>query len=264
MATINIVVKLGWILERLARELSNNIPGVEINRTGWPPNSLGEHAITYFMPAHNVRHLPARVEKRGLFVGFFTHGDERARLYHDRFDSCVAMNRQQERLLRELGAKHVTRIRPGTEPPARPVAFGVCGRVYGKKRKGEFLVRDAVAAGFDFRACTSEQGRPPPCRITHPVERRAEFYESIDYLVVTSLDEGGPMPVLEAIAHGVPVIAPDVGWCWEFPVIRYERGSWESLRAVLEALTRPPTWEEWWKRHDRLFAQLGGPEILTR
>src|SRR5690606_27066137 len=83
-----------------------------------------------------------------------------------------------------------------------------------------------------------------------------EFYDSIDYLVVTSLEEGGPIPVIEAISRGVPVIAPDVGWCWEFPVIRYERGSWPWLFSVLSALTNPPTWQEWAEEHSRLFSQI--------
>lgn len=95
-----------------------------------------------------------------------------------------------------------------------------------------------------------------PCATPYTIATRAAFYAAIDYLVVTSTEEGGPMPVLEAIARGVPVIAPNVGWCWEFPVLRYAVGEYEALRQVLEQLTAPPSWEHWGHAHARLFASL--------
>lgn len=266
--SVNCVVKTGWILERCARELAERLPDVVLNETGWPPTAPSTTALTYFMPEKDIRHMPGPVP--GLKVGFFTHDPARTRLYAQRFDACVAMNRAVAGRLEKLGARNVRLIRPGTEPPDRPIRFGVCGRVYGKGRKGAHLVAAAVAEGYWFQACSEPlPGKLPPCRITHDVRDRGErsrFYRDIDYLVVTSLEEGGPMPVLEAIAHGKGVIAPDVGWCWDVPeglglqrgalCIQYERGSWESLRGVLEALTRPPSWEAWAEQHRALFAEL--------
>ena len=224
MLSVNVVCKGGWILERLARELADHIPGVTLNASGWPPQSATSHALTYCLPAKDIRHFPS--PPTGILVGYFTHGKDRARVYAERFDACLAMNTGMAAYLRTLGARGVQVIRPGTDPVEHQVRFGVCGRVYGKGRKGAYLVRAAVLAGYDFRACTDPNTREAaPCRITHSIAERSAFYGSIDYLVVTSTDEGGPMPVLEAIAHGVPVIAPNVGWCWEFPVIRYEHGS---------------------------------------
>ena len=52
-------------------------------------------------------------------------------------------------------------------------------------------------------------------------DRLIEAYKSTDYVLVTSTVEGGPLCVVEAIAMGKPVIAPDTGWCWEFPCIKY-------------------------------------------
>ncbi len=46
-------------------------------------------------------------------------------------------------------------------------------------------------------------------------------YDWCDYLIVLSTLEGGPRPVQEALARCKPVIAPDVGFCWEYPVLRY-------------------------------------------
>ncbi len=254
---VNIVVKGEWILERLAREIAAHIPGVDINASGWPPSAVTDHDVTYCLPAKNIRHFPK--EPKGIRVGFFTHGDDRTRMFWQRFHVCLAMNQRMGGLLREFGAPRVQVIRPGTEPPSRPMVFGVCARTIGSERtrKGLDLVEAAVGAGFDVRACTPDPQDVWPCPVSHHTKDRAAFYQSIDYLIVTSSDEGGPMVVPEAIAAGVPVIAPDVGWCWEFPVIRYDR-NWRALRKVLTGLTRPPTWHEWTEAHRALFADLEG------
>ena len=69
------------------------------------------------------------------------------------------------------------------------------------------------------------------------------FYNSIDYLLVTGKIEGGPMPVKEAIARGVPVIAPDVGWSWDHPVLEYSTP--EQLLWMLKRLA-PYSLEDAW------------------
>ncbi len=43
------------------------------------------------------------------------------------------------------------------------------------------------------------------------VENMAPFYQGLDLYLNTSLHEGIPMGVLEAMAHGLPVVAPNVG-----------------------------------------------------
>ena len=43
------------------------------------------------------------------------------------------------------------------------------------------------------------------------VENMPPFYRSLDLYLNTSVHEGIPMSILEAMAHGLPVVAPDVG-----------------------------------------------------
>jgi hypothetical protein len=66
-----------------------------------------------------------------------------------------------------------------------------------------------------------------------------KFYESIDLLICTSLTEGGPLPVFEAIACGVPVISTDVGLVketgiWKFETVVQAVGLINHLKAESE------------------------------
>src|SRR5690606_4242852 len=165
-------------------------------------------------------------------------------------------------LLRHAGAKDVRVFRPGTDaPPHRPIVCGVCARsVEGSKpknRKGLDLIAEAVRQGFTFVGCSPDPQHVWPCPITQHASERAAFYASIDYRVVASRDEGGPMVVPEAIAHGVPVIAPKgIGWCDEFPAYRYDGANAASLCALLTRLTVVPSWQQWVEDHRQLFREL--------
>lgn len=255
---VNVVAKLGWILERLAVELHPNTIngcGPAVLQHAKPDRLVDAEAdINYYLPARDFAKFPCP----GKAVGLYTHGQTGFDLI-PKFAACVTMNQALAEQLRIAGAKKVVTIRPGTEAPTRNPVFGVLGRVYGKRRKGADLVVKAVQDGFDFRACTdfAPGGRKQsPCPVTHGIEARDAFLDSIDYLVVTSTEEGGPMPVIEALARHVPVIAPEVGWCWEFPVIKYRVGSYASLRKVLRGLSRPPSWKAWRAQHEALWATL--------
>lgn len=249
---VNIVTESkekAWILRRMAEELVQ-LPDVTI---GEPQGADVQMYINYAL--FNENHP-------GLKIAYFTHleaeGIYRKRLFKVmlKCDVAVLMNGKLYSLALKSGKERAWIIPPGTEfKPSKPLVFGVVGRTYPTGRKGERLVQKMVEAGFDVRAW----GHGWPCTILGSgVEDIARFYESIDYLVVLSNNEGGPVPVLEAIALKVPVIAPDVGFCWDHPVIRYTRGSWESLNEVLTKLARPRTWEDWREDHRKLFAEIGG------
>lgn len=76
------------------------------------------------------------------------------------------------------------------------------------------------------------------------------------------------MCVLEALASGCPVIAPEIGWVPQFPHLSYKTGDIADLRRVLtecveqkQALRRhvvPYSWDAWASKHHALFVRLLG------
>jgi len=126
-----------------------------------------------------------------------------------------------------------------TEPPdeltaeRRPTAhvtFGFAGRLYGPK--GALVMVEALAraratvpiirlritgAGPEerrLRAQARDLGVADACdhpaAYAEPVERTA-FMRGLDVFILPSLSEGTPNGIVEAMAHGVPVISTDVG-----------------------------------------------------
>ena len=96
---------------------------------------------------------------------------------------------------------------------SRSYRLGVCGREYASGRKRFDIIKQlALIPGIEI---VVTGGRVP-------TEHMPAWYDSIAALVVLSTNEGGPLPVIEAFARHKPVIAPDVGFCWEWPVLRYK------------------------------------------
>ena len=62
-----------------------------------------------------------------------------------------------------------------------------------------------------------------------------QVYEQIDYLLIPSLWEGGPMAAIEAMYCGVPIISADVGWVKEISYSHlFEPGNYDGLIQILK------------------------------
>jgi glycosyltransferase involved in cell wall biosynthesis len=61
------------------------------------------------------------------------------------------------------------------------------------------------------------------------------FYDKLDYYLICSIFEGGPMGLLEALATGLPIISSEVGWVPEFKRIAhlYPAGCVDALAVIL-------------------------------
>ena len=252
----------GWILEKLAREIAERLPYVTYDL--YPD---GAADIQYYMTYGCWQQRVSPVE-----VALFTHKEqvpEAAAKFDDvarRMDFCVAQSKATATILRELGLANVQTISPGVDLERfQPrVRIGVVGRTYHTGRKGEALVASVMdIPGIEW--CFTGEGWPAPAR---PVaeEDLPAFYRSLDYVLVPSLIEGGPMCVLEALACGCPVIGAPVGWVPQFPHIGFKHGDAADLRRVLVAVVEDKlalrrtvegyTWASWAQAHHELFKKL--------
>ena len=258
---IDIIVDGAWILRRMAQELEKSVPEATIPHVTRRVEMLAKRQTGDALYYMNYVWYDEDIEKPSAV--YFTH----YRGNHAQFDKVwkkaaalsdiqICISERTADLVRSQGGKSVHVIKPGVDKSLyrTDITFGVCGAVK-DDRKGEWLVEQMMDAGYRVKAW----GTGWPCEtVSDDFADLPNFYRSIDYLVVTSTLEGGPVPVIEAIGMGVPVIAPDVGWCWEYPTIHYAVGRWESLNEVLTQLTHPPTWEEWGEQHRRVLGELKG------
>ena len=144
----------------------------------------------------------------------------------ERADLCVCMN---EKYTEHLDPAKTVQVHPGWprifECP-EPVRFLV-STSHTTERKGLASLSELRAIPGSLWTVTGGE---------YAFEELPALYDATDYLAVLSTLEGGPMPVLEALARHKPVIAPDVGYCWEWPVIRYT--DLEDLIGIVTRLCR--------------------------
>jgi glycosyltransferase involved in cell wall biosynthesis len=247
----------GWILERLGRRLASKLPyaAFTINQ---PDRGIGE-GIAYYMNYALFQGPTSLID-----VGFFTHlEDSHDFLGRARDMNCVCMSKKYADWLREQGVKHVTHIPMGFDYyryRARLV-LGVIGKL-DHPRKGWHLVERVRE--LPFVEVVTTEGQIDDEQLRH-------VYQSTDYVLIPATVEGGPMSLLEGLAMGKPVIAPeDVGMVPEFGetpnLRRYRTGDFESLAEVLRdcyaektsatRLVVDRTWDRWAEDHHKLFKRL--------
>lgn len=239
-----------WILKRVAESI--RIPGTSVGSTPDPSADVNFYVSYQGFGPHlpgtlNVpwmTHLPAEVDDGGWRRSKFRDCAHRA-------DYCIAMSRNTARHC----PRGKTAVWGGAVDPRfiKPtITLGVSAKISRRKCPERIEALQAIR-GVDVQVSGG----------TLPLDQLADWFRGLDYLVVTSDTEGGPYSVLEAIAAGVPVIAPDVGWCWDYPVIRYD-GTTEGLVRTVKALRPDP--DPWGKASvelEQIFTDmLAGKPIL--
>jgi GT2 family glycosyltransferase len=266
--------KPGWIMHRKGEEIQKHLGAdhVRINED-W-----ADADIHYYINYGYFRAKPAK----GLTVANFTHYDadhlaekfiETARVV----DHCVAVSRATADILRDFGIpdEKITEIVVGADIHFEPkLTVGVVGRVYPGGRKGDDIVAALLSdpeVTAKVRIVASKEGWGVP---VWNLPDQADFYRAIDYMLVPSRIEGGPVPFMEALACGTMSIAPEIGVIPQFPHVSYPVGDVAALKGVLLRLAeqhmaqrqflyasmRGINWTGWATEHEKLFLRLLWPK----
>lgn len=154
------------------------------------------------------------------------------------FQKIVAVSEGMRITLNEMlgfPARKLVVIANGTEIPgcikadngSHPFTIGSAGRLFPVKDYSLFvdIAAEVNKHAKDVRFTLAGEG-PEHAKLLEQIRRyglqdgfclegfvedMSEFYAELDLYINTSLHEGSPMSVLEAMAHGLPVIAPKEG-----------------------------------------------------
>lgn len=264
--TVNIVaLKDGWILEEIAKNLSQKLDFVE-----WTEKPTGRARITYY-----INYAQARDKRLTDFeCSLFTHLEERVEPLIQKWwdvasetDVAVCMSELYAKMLKKRRVNTIV-IPPGVDIETytlKPIRIGIVGRAKGTGRKGEELLRAVMDIDGIEWLFTGSSDWPGKASYL-PANKMPEFYRSLDYVLIPSFYEGGPMCAIEALSTGVPIIAPPVGWVPELPHIPFKLGNAHSLRKVLQHIVDERTklrqsvlnrtWDNFSLQHSLLFNEL--------
>jgi len=260
--------KPGWIMHRMAEEIAKRLPNTVIN-ADYPDAN-----VHYYINYGYFNTKPVN----GIVVANFTHYDpdklnDKWESVAQAVDHCVAISNHTKSSVKEFNIpdEKITVIPTGADKGFKPkLTIGLVGRIYDGGRKGEKLVQSILAdiklmENMQIVSTSDTWGVP-----TWSFDSMADFYRSIDYLLVPALYEGGPVPFMEALACGTMSIAPAIGVIPDFPHIEYKWGDIESLKSVItnlksEFLERKQrvshtiesyNWDYWALKHIALFHKL--------
>ena len=150
-------------------------------------------------------------------------------------------------------------VEPQTPSTSRPEVLGLLGMRWATKRH-EVIKAAAALAGVPVVDWTRDPADLTPA--TRPLD---EFYGQVGVYVNGSYCDAGPMPALDALARGIPVVTTPDGsvpmYLREGVHGTYTDGTVEDMaRAIDRALHLPqfeppnmPTLDDWLARHAEIY-----------
>lgn len=257
--------KSGWILHRMALELQSKLKNVYINEDV-------DANIHYYI---NYGYYQQPME--GIAIGNFTHYDPQ--VHNNKFiqvamdaDHCISISEETSKCLKnfDIDPEKISNVVIGADKSFKPkLTLGIVGRTYRGGRKGEHLIAELLKDEKlmeNVQIISLNEGwGVPVSKLEY-----ADFYRCIDYLLIPSIIEGGPVPFMEALACGTLSIAPPIGIIPQFPHVGYRTGDIDSLKATIKTVKnnfldrkqriaeyiKDYNWDTWASNHDKIFKKL--------
>lgn len=273
----------GDIIARLMNSLSQG--------TGW---SISKEVdlkadINYFGLYIQVGQSPQIVRQLKRTAAYFSHYETQRKDKQDWWNIAASkvnirttVAPQYVDMLKKTGETHLVYPPPIDDIfrlPQRKPRIGLSGFVHPSGRKGEHLVKRLYEEMGDvWDIVATGEGWPIPDVKLRDYKDLPAFYRSLDVFLCTSITEGIPMPPLEALACGIPIVVPkNVGIVNQLQgardvIYRYNPDNYDNMLNNLSMATRPIraaniterfTQEAWCKAHKEAFG-MGDISITTK
>jgi len=275
----------GWILDKIAENIvkinKKLNTGVEM-KLSVNPSSSPRIDINYYMDVYNCYRYKSANKDVG-WLNAFHQGFNPQRAMN--LDFIVFQNKKYQKKMIQLGyPKEKTKvIYPGiflNDFPLKKISIGIFQRGVHRDKGHDFMLRLPhiidlrnfkfwfVGKGWnDVVNYYWRKGIESYYRFEENYSMYSYYYDQIDYLLIPSLIEGGPMCLLEALAKGIPIIASKVGMVEDFDVeYTFEPGNALELAEILMKLegkrlkirekVKDLTWENHVKELIKVFEKV--------
>lgn len=246
----------GWILDKLGKYLIKGIDYAVVDLDFNKPYDL-----TYFIHYSMVKPCNSKI------VGaYFTHKASKSfELKAREVDFAICMNKRYKKVIENITDSYVIYQPTDLERFKPKLVLGFSG-ILSSGRKGKDLL-DKVA-NLPFIDLKVTLGK----RLDKDMNK---FYNSLDYILITSTVEGGPLPLTEGLACGKEIITSDVGMVDQFKHCKYvhiyDRNKPEDLFNLLKELYQKKlgirktvekySIENFVNQHKKLFEKLINKQI---
>ena len=254
---VNVVtVSSGWILQKIAERIVSAASDTATFSLSHSPRD--DVDVNFYIDIQNCYTGKSKTKD----VGFFTHLDRNSKdhlLKNKHWLTCdyiVHMNKKYFEIFSEFYPKEkMSVLKPIEIFPEfnlKKLKLGIVQRGGFEGKGHNFMIQMAehdYMKNFEFIFCgnnwdevvTLYRSKNIQCSTADEnYENYPKIYDSIDYLLIPSLWEGGPMSVPEALAKGVPIISSDVGWVSEFNIeYLYKPNDESGLLDILKKIREP-------------------------
>lgn len=254
---VNVVTKYkGWILQKLAERIVS--AGNKLNHTfiltQTPSNDVD---CNFYVDMQNAY----KMKTSTIDIGMFTHLHENSlndlQPHYLSADYIVHMT---ERYYKKFSNVYPTNKMSVLYPAEVINTFNQYKPTIGIFQRGQFigkgfdfmlrLAEEPILSKFKFKFIGSgwdlviEKLKKNNIIVNYNTLEDYNIYpeemHEVDYILIPSLWEGGPMAILEGLACGKPIITSDVGICNEFPVdFIYEPNNINALTGIFNKILTP-------------------------